>query len=164
MVHTTVNGSFVSQEVALDSVAGAVQLFRRECFDQVGGYRPLPEGGIDAAAEIAARMHGWCTRTFPDLKVQEHRLTGSATARPLACRIKEGRRMHSLGYSPVFFLVRCFYRVFERPMVIGSFAALYGYARAMFKRNPSALPREMVQFLRSEQHEKLKRLLRLKTA
>jgi glycosyltransferase involved in cell wall biosynthesis len=164
MVHTLIDGNFVSQEVALDSVAGAVQLFRWKCYEQVGGYRPLPEGGIDAAAEIAARMHSWSTRTFPELRVNEHRLTGSATARPLASRVKEGRRMHSLGYSPLFFLVRCLYRSLERPMVVGSIAALYGYARASLKRNPTALPREMVRFLRSEQHNKLKRLLRLKTA
>ena len=51
MVHTSLDGQFLSQNVALDSVAGAVQLFRRECFKQVGGYRAMPLGGIDTAAE-----------------------------------------------------------------------------------------------------------------
>ncbi len=164
MVHTSVGGQFMSQEVALDSVAGAVQLFRRQCFEQVGGYRPLPNGGIDAVAEIAARMHGWTTRTFPDLRVQEHRLTGSVTARPLASRLKEGRRMHSLGYSPLFFFVRCLYRLMERPTVMGSGAALYGYVSAALRGTPVAVPREVVRFLRKEQHDKLKRLLWLKPA
>ena len=161
MVHTTINGEFVSQEVALDSVAGAVQLFRRKCFEQVEGYRPLPNGGIDAAAEIAARMHGWTTRTFPEFPVQEHRMTGSATSSPMAFRVKEGKRMHSLGYSPFFFCLRCMYRLMEKPAVIGSGAALYGYFASVFGGSPRAVSPEVVQFLRREQHGKLKRMLRL---
>lgn len=164
MVHTTIDGKFVSQEVALDSVAGAVQLFRRKCFEQVGGYRAMPLGGIDAAAEVAARMHGWQTRTFPELVTREHRFTGAATASPLKSRLKEGKRMHSLGYSPLFFFVRCIYRLLERPAIIGSFAALWGYFTSAISSTPIAVSPEVVRFLRSEQHGKLKRLLGFKTA
>jgi poly-beta-1,6-N-acetyl-D-glucosamine synthase len=162
MVHSCVEGQYESQEVALDSVAGAVQLFRRKCFEQVGGYRPLPNGGIDAAAEIAARMHGWGTRTFAEFQVLEHRRTGSATARPLAARVKEGRRMHSLGYSLLFFLFRCLYRSVKKPVILGSGAALYGYLASALARSPLALPPEVVRFLRNEQYGKLKRAFGLK--
>ena len=164
MVHTTIDGKFVSQEVALDSVAGAVQLFRWKCFEQVGGYRAMPLGGIDAAAEVAARMLGWQTRTYPELVTREHRFTGAATASPLQSRLKEGKRMHSLGYSPVFFFVRCAYRILERPAVIGSVAALWGYFTSAISSAPVAVSPETVRYLRSEQHAKLKRLIRLKSA
>ncbi len=164
MVHTTIDGQFVSQEVALDSVAGAVQLFRRECFAQVGGYRAMPLGGIDAAAEIAARMHGWVTRTFPELPAREHRFTGSATASPLTSRLKEGKRLYSLGYSPLFFMIRCIYRFRERPILLGSFVALWGYLISALLARPVAVSPEMVNFLRTEQHGKLKRLFGFKTA
>lgn len=163
MIHTLTDGKYLSQEVALDSVAGAVQLFRRKCFEEVGGYRAMPLGGIDAAAEITARMHGWETRTFTNLQVQEHRMTGSATARPLRSRIKEGKRMHSLGYSPLFFLVRCMYRIMERPVIVGSFAALLGYLESVCQSGSVAVTPEMVRFLRAEQHGKLKRFFGLKT-
>jgi glycosyltransferase involved in cell wall biosynthesis len=161
MVHSCVDGIFISQEVALDSVAGAVQLFRKCCFEQTGGYTPLPHGGIDAAAEIVARMNGWETRTFPDIAVLEHRRTGSATARPLASRLKEGRRFHSLGYGFLFFAVRCLYRLLDRPRVLGSGAALVGYLDSAINGKPVALPAEVVQFLRGEQRAKLRRALRL---
>jgi glycosyltransferase involved in cell wall biosynthesis len=163
MVHSFTDGEYVSQEVALDSVAGAVQLFRRDCFERVGGYRPLPNGGIDAAAEIAARMYGWTTRTFAEFPVKEHRLTGSATARPLASRVKEGRRMHSLGYGLLFFLFRCLYRSMTKPVILGSGAALYGYVGSVLSRSPVALPPDVVRFLRNEQRGKLKRAFGLKT-
>ena len=164
MVHTTINGQFVSQEVALDSVAGAVQLFRRKCFEQIGGYQPLPLGGIDAAAEIGARMNGWMTRTFPELPAREHRFTGSATASPLKSRLKEGKRLYSLGYSPLFFLVRCLYRFRERPFLLGSLVAYWGFVMSAVGRTPIAVSPEMVSSLRAEQHGKLKRLIGLKAA
>lgn len=159
MVSTCIGGKFVSQEVALDSVAGAVQLFRRECFEQVGGYLALPQGGIDAAAEIMARMKGWTVRTFPEFRVLEHRRTGSATNRPLAARVKEGQRFHSLGYSFLFFFLRCVYRSMKRPRVIGSAATLFGYLKGVISRNPIVLPPDVVDYLRAEQRGKLMRLL-----
>ena len=161
MVHTSVGDKFVSQNVALDSVAGAVQLFRRECFEKIGGYRPMPGGGIDSAAEIAARMHGWETRTFPELRALEHRFTGTANASPVGASVKLGRRMYSLGYSPVFFCLRSLYRLFQPPLVIGSGALLYGYFSDAIQRKPQAVAPEVVRFLRQEQRGKLKRMLGL---
>lgn len=104
MVSSRIGDKFVSQDVALDSVAGAVQLFRRECFEQIGGYTALPLGGIDAAAEIIARMKGWKVQTFPKCGVLEHRRTGSSKAGPLRARVMEGRRLYSLGYGLFFFV------------------------------------------------------------
>ena len=88
-------------------------------------------------------------------------MTGSATARPLASRAKEGKRLHSLGYSPLFFCIRCLYRIMEKPAVVGSGAALYGYFTNALSRNPWAVSPEEVRFLRKEQRGKLKRLLGL---
>jgi len=161
MIHTRQGEGYVSQEVALDSVAGAVQLFRRRCYDDVGGFLPLNQGGEDSAAEVIARMKGWKVRTLPKLRVLEHRQTGSATARPLASRVREGRRMQSLGYGPVFFSLRCLYRVKEQPRFLGSCAAFWGYLAGKFGGEPVALPPEAVRYLRAEHRAKLKRLLHL---
>jgi biofilm PGA synthesis N-glycosyltransferase PgaC len=159
MVSTCIDGKFVSQEVALDSVAGAVQLFRRECFEQIGGYLPLPQGGIDAAAEVMARMNGWRARTFPQLRVLEHRRTGTAKVGPLASKVKEGLRLQSLGYDFLFLCLRCVYRLMDRPRIIGSIAVLFGYLQGMIMRNPRALPPNVVEYLRAEQRGKLINLL-----
>src|SRR6185312_1382685 len=160
MVASYIDGAFVKQEVSLDSVAGAVQLFRRSCFEQVGGYVALPLGGIDAAAEIMARMKGWKVRTVPELSVFEHRRTGSAKASPLGARIREGRRLYSLGYDWWFFSLRCVYRSMERPRIIGSGAAIVGFLLGMLRREPIVLSPEVVRFLRAEQRAKFLRKLR----
>src|SRR5688572_10752552 len=159
MIYTCMGKEYASQNVALDSVAGAVQCFRRECFDEIGGYLALPYGGIDTAAEVTARMKGWKVRTLQELRVLEHRRTGSATAGPLASRIKEGRRMQSLGSGPQFFFLRCIYRANEPPMFLGSCAACWGYIVGRLT-DPVALGPEAVRYLHAEHRGKLKRLFR----
>jgi len=158
-VHTRVGDGFRPQAVAPDSVAGAVQMFRRACFEQIGGYMALPEGGIDAAAEVTARSYGWKVHTLPDHHVFEHRRTSSATYRPLAARLAEGRRMHSLGYGFLFFLARTVYRALEPPRFVGSAAALYAFVSCKVRGAPILLPQQTVRYLRTEQSRKLKRLL-----
>lgn len=162
IVASNIGEVFVKQKIAPDSVAGAVQLFRRACFEQIGGYVPLPLGGIDAAAEIMARMNHWNVRTFPDLCALEHRRTDSAKASPLEARIREGQRLYALGYDALFFFLRCIYRLKEPPRIIGSGAALLAFLHALLKREPLVLPQKVVHYLRAEQRGKLgHKLMRL---
>jgi glycosyltransferase involved in cell wall biosynthesis len=156
-VFMKVGDKFVTRDETLDSVGGQVQLFRHKCFDDIGGYKPLKYGGIDAAAEIMARMKGWKVRKFFENPVFEHRLTGFASGRPWKARMHEGRRFYSLGYGPVFYIVRCAYRLKDPPAILGSGTALFGYLWSMISRQPIVLPREVVRHLKAEHKNKLKR-------
>lgn len=158
IVYTKIDNRFSTSDETPDSVGGAVQFFRRACFEEVGGYTPLQYGGIDAAAEIKAKMLGWKIRKFPKLKVLEHRRTGSAKARPVEAKFHEGRRFYSLGYGLLFYVLRCFYRVKDPPFVIGSIAALIGYMESLIRRRPILLPSDVVTYLRTEQIQRLKRI------
>ena len=40
------------------------QVFRRQCFEEIGGYFANKAGGIDWIAVTTARMMGWKTRSF----------------------------------------------------------------------------------------------------
>jgi len=42
--------------VSVEHVSGACQVFRRECFEQIGGYLPVKGGSIDHIAVITTRM------------------------------------------------------------------------------------------------------------
>jgi poly-beta-1,6-N-acetyl-D-glucosamine synthase len=164
IIYTKIGDEFITCDQTLDSVAGAVQLFRRECFEEVGGeYLPLPYGGIDAAAEIIAKMKGWTVRKTLENKALEHRQTGTATATPLVACYRLGRRFHSLGYSMLFYIVRCFYRLGNKPVVLGSCAAFLGFVAAALTRDPVCLPSDVVQHLRSAQRKKLRQLLLFRT-
>jgi glycosyltransferase involved in cell wall biosynthesis len=160
IVYTRFTDKFVTYDTTADSVGGKVQLFRKECFEAIGGYMPLEHGGIDTAAEIMARMKGWTVRKSLENKTFEHRPTSFAWGTPLKAKMREGSHFHSLGYDPLFYALRCIYRIKEYPFVLGSVAAFLGYFGRMVRRRPIALPAEVVRFLRAEQRGKLARVLR----
>jgi poly-beta-1,6-N-acetyl-D-glucosamine synthase len=150
-----VDGNYILQNISLNSVAGAVQLFRRECFNAIGGYIPIKSGGIDAAAEILGRMHGWKVRTFPDIHVLHHRRVVTGGRNILHTRFRQGVTQFLLGYHPLFQLARLFFRIPDKPFFIGSLLTLSGYSWAYLKRMESPMPAEAIRFLHSEQLKRL---------
>ena len=153
-----VDGAVVPRMKDFNSVAGGVQFLRRECFAQTGGLPTLRYGGEDAAMEIKARMHGWKTRTIPELKVVHFGLVGAGAGGPLKARFKLGRVNFDLGYHPMFQLARSVYRAKERPYLLGSVAELVGFAVGKARDRRPAIDREVVRYLRNEQLTKLRRL------
>ena len=61
-------------------VAGGCQLFRRQCFEEVGGYIPNRGGGIDWIAVTTARMKEWKTRSFPEKRFHRREQTNKLRA------------------------------------------------------------------------------------
>jgi len=154
------NGRYVSQNTSLNSVAGAVQLFRRECYEDIGGYIPLRFGGVDAAAEILARKHGWKVQTFPDFEVFHHRQVSQRLGNILVTRFRQGITHYILGYHPVFQLLRCLKRLKDKPLIVGSLIVLSGYYWAFCKKYEYRLPDDAVRYLRGEQISRLKQELK----
>ena len=154
-IHEMIAGEARPRIASKDSICGAVQLFRRECFEDIGGYRPLPRGGIDAAAEIMARMKGWRVRVQTDLPVIAHRPVMTGNKGPLATRFNKGVQNHYLGYHPLFQLAVSAKHLVQPPYVLGGFSILAGYLTSILRRTPHALPAEVVAYLRREQLAKL---------
>ncbi len=158
IVYTKSGATFVTYDQTLDSIGGAVQVFRRQCMEDVGGYPVFEQGGEDAAVEITARMKGWKVRKFPENRAYEQRRTGTANTGILRSKVREGSRFYSLGYGFLFYALRCLYRLPERPLVLGSTAALFGYLKSMFQGLPVNLSGEVVSYLRAEQRKKLRQM------
>lgn len=132
------------------SVPGAVQLFRRKCYEEIGGVQALKHGGEDWCAEVSARMKGWEVRAFPDCKVFHHRATGSADPLLAYC-FRQGRMDFALGAHPLFELVKCTRRFWEKPIGMGIVARLGGFTWSYLSRENRAVSPEFVAFLRREQ-------------
>jgi len=141
------------------TVAGGVQFFRRECFEQTGGFLPLRYGGEDALIEVMARMHGWEVGTFLDLEVEHQGLVGDSGGVRLGTRRRWGRMNRCLGYHPLYELVRCLRRITEPPFLIGSLAELSEYWREAFSPTERLVPESAARFLRAEQLDLLRALL-----
>jgi len=142
----------------IENVWGGCQLFRRECYEGIGGYVPLKGGCIDHVAVVSARMHGWKTRTFTEKVVMHHRKMGTAQRGWLKARFNVGVKDYSVGNHPLWELVRMFYQMKHRPFIVGGLVLGWGYAWSMLSRRPIALSKELVKFARREQIQRLKRI------
>src|ERR1700683_2850882 len=78
-------------------VAGGCQLFRRQCFEEIGGYVPNKAGGIDWIAVTTARMKGWTTRSFREKSFFHYRSLGTAERSLLASTFSYGEKDYYLG-------------------------------------------------------------------
>lgn len=146
--------------VNIEHVSGACQVFRRECFEDVGGYVPVKGGGVDHIAVTTARMKGWKTRTFPEKSCLHHRPMGSALSGDLAIRFKFGIRDYTFGNHPLWEMFRVTYQITKRPYVIGASVLFAGYLSACIRRQARPVSREFVVFQRREQMQRLRRIFR----
>jgi biofilm PGA synthesis N-glycosyltransferase PgaC len=144
---------------SVEDVPGACQLFRRKCFEEIGGYPPLKGGNLDSIAVMTARMKGWQTITFTDKMCLHHRKSGTAQSSALTARFKRGVKAYAVGNHPIWELFRSAYQMTRRPFVIGGLAALSGYVWSLILRPERPVSRELVAFHRKEQMQRLRQLL-----
>ena len=140
-------------------VAGPCQLFRRNCFQDIGGYVPNRAGGLDWIAVMTARMKGWKVRSFSEKRFHHYRTLGTANKGPVRALFSYGEKDYYLGGSPVWQLFRVAYRMTKRPVVLGGLALLSGYMWAALRRSNRAVSPELMRFHRHEQMEKLRAIL-----
>ena len=143
----------------IEHVSGACQLFRKECFEEIGGYIPIKGGGIDWTAVTTARMKGWKTRTFTEKTCLHHRPIGTAEAGKLMAWFKHGKKDYFLGGHPVWEIFRSIFQMKSRPFLFGGLFLLSGYTWAMVSRMDRPIPKELVRFHRGEQMQRLKSIL-----
>jgi len=137
-----------------DAVAGGTATFRRTAFEEIGGYTPLHHGGSDSLAQYEVERAGWEILTRPDLHIFHYRPTCSAGGiwRGL---FRAGMEDASLGYHPVFELVRCARRLFYRPP-FGGLVRWLGYVWWSLRGRQPSVKEETVAFIRSRQMRKLR--------
>jgi glycosyltransferase involved in cell wall biosynthesis len=143
----------------IEHVWGGCQLFRRECFEDIGGYVPSKVGCIDHIAVVTARMKGWKTRTFTEKVCVHHRQMGMAQRGELAAKFRSGVKDYSVGYHPLWEIFRTLYQMRQRPLAVGGLALGAGYAWSMLRHAERPVSRELVVFTRHEQMQRLGRFL-----
>lgn len=150
-----IDGQHARNRQSLREVAGAVQLFRRDCFESLGGLMPLPEGGWDAITCVRARMNGFKTVTFPDLMVDHLKPRNVASGNLIQRNWQMGVRDYVLASHPLFEVVKCGSRCLEFPPLIGSLARLAGFSWAGISSRKTHLPADVRRHIRREQLARL---------
>ena len=142
--------------VSIEHVTGTCQVFRRQCFEDIGGYVPVKTGAVDSIAVITARMKGWKTRTFTEKVCFHHRGFGTAEQSVLRARFKNGAKDYAVGNHPIWELFRAVYQTTKKPFVVGGLMLACGYAWSLIRRVTRPVSPELVAFHRREQMGRLR--------
>lgn len=140
-------------------VPGAVQFFRRECFESLGGLLPIPEGGWDGMTCAIARMNGYATRLFTDLVVDHHKPRNISQGGVVRRKWQMGFRDRAAGYHPLFEAVKCAGRIADPPFLIGAAAWWAGFCAASLQNTTRVVPPAVVDHVRREQMSRLRKLV-----
>lgn len=146
----------VGQEVVLREnngglyVSGAVQFFRRLCFEATGNYVALPYGGEDTVAVTMARMKGWQVHGVPELTVVHH-THGSSKRGVLREGFREGLMFYTLGSHPLVELVKSIRKLTRKPFLAYGLSRMLGYAWGYLGRIKRPVSDEFVAYFRREQ-------------
>jgi poly-beta-1,6-N-acetyl-D-glucosamine synthase len=152
------DGSYVSfghRWADLNYVSGQFQMFRRTCLEDVGGYLPVREGGIDTIAVMMAKAKGWKTQTFVDQTFSHHRKMGTWAGSSRYLCFREGYRDYLLGNHPLWQFVRSLFLMSQTPIILGGLLYWFGYLLAFVSRRKKAMPWNCVRLRRHEQMQRL---------
>ena len=155
--YARIGDGLVSEKHSDEMSSGAMKLYRRACFEAVGGFvRATMWDAIDCHT---ARMQGWIARSWdePDLVVEHLRPEGSSQT-----SIHEGRRRHGrgqwyMGSDPAYFFATCAYRMSRPPRVTGGLAMAQGYLQARREGAPQHPDADLRAFVRAYQRRALRR-------
>ena len=154
--HEEGNVNYNYEFVGIEHVSGMCQMFRRECFEAIGGYPTIKSGGIDLIAVLSARAKGWETRTFLDKSFMHHRSQGGALHNGLRERLHVGRKDYLIGNHPLWEIFRSAYQMTRKPYFIGGILVLAAYSWNAIRGVERSIPKELMALRRREQLRRLK--------
>ncbi len=140
-----------------DHVRGATKMYRRACFEAIGGLKPSM--GWDGIDEWTALSQGWKVRSILSLKFMHYRYTGAATGY-LKSFYEQGYGAYRMGYHPLFIIARGIRRMTDRPFIIGGLALIWAYLVAWLRQEEFLAERDVIRFIRKTQLQKLMGLIK----
>jgi len=133
-------------------VRGATKIYRRACWEQIGGLIKAP--GWDTVDELKANMLGWNTGTFRDLKIHQLKDTGSADGQ-WRNWVKNGLANYITGYHPLFMALKCLKRSGQKPYLVGAAGLWWGFCRGYVKGVSRVEDPALIRYVRRQQLNKL---------
>ena len=143
-----------------DITVGLAKLYRRECFEEIGGFvREVMWDGID---NHRCRMLGWEATSFgdPELALVHLRLMGSSHKSVYHGRKRWGFGQYYMGTHPIYLAAIAFYRMAERPWILGGLCIAWGYLRSKLRGLPRYEDLEFRKHLRHWQMQELRHFLK----
>ncbi len=133
-------------------VRGATKIYRHACWEEIGPLVQAP--GWDTIDEVKANLKGWTTCTFPELRLVQHKPTGSADG-TWRNAFKNGRANYVTGYDPVFMLAKCIKRAVGKPPFVCGVAMGLGFCSGYWRGLPQVPDSTAIRYLRGQQRRRL---------
>jgi len=130
-VYYDINNKLIIETYREDLPPGGIRLWRRECFEETGrgfyiGYSP------DAVSNVLAKLRGWETRRFEEIRAVQTRRTSSAEGLWNGYMVN-GKSDYFRNYHPLFALAKGLKHLFKSPCYTG-IAYLCGYFGSFLRR------------------------------
>jgi glycosyltransferase involved in cell wall biosynthesis len=134
---------------------GPARVYRRDCWDDIGGVEDkLTWDAIDA---YKARMLGWDTANFENIKATHHVKTWKKGGLIHGLE-RAGRLQYLMGTHYLFFAAKVIKRTLSRPYIFGAGVMLYGYLKSYIAREPRVPEPKLINYIRKEQLKRLRLL------
>ena len=130
------DGRLTAERTGDENAIGAAKFYRTSCFQAIGGFvRAVCWDGIDGHM---CRMHGWAARSEDrvELRIIHLRQTGSSHQNIWVGRMRWGYGKYYMGSALYYVAAVAFYRMFEKPYIVGGLGILWGYLEAKFAGAP----------------------------
>ncbi|MDH5528870.1 MAG: glycosyltransferase family 2 protein [Paracoccaceae bacterium] len=146
----------VSEKKSDDMSVGMTKLWRRTCFEAIGGL--VREVMWDAIDCHKARQLGWRAISWdePELRFEHLRPMGSSQTSIYTGKRRHGFGQYFMGTDPLYFAATAIYRSMEPPVILGGVSMLQGYFGAMLKGERRFDDPELRTFIRAYQRRTLR--------
>lgn len=148
------NGDIELEVAPTYHVRGALKMYRRKCFEQIGGLSASI--GWDTIDEVYAWMCGWKTRSFSQYRVLHCRPTGSGIN---ASRVlwERGKAEFNSCSSPLFVLIKTMKIAVHGLAALQAMSFLGGFVWCYLTRQPRI---QDPLFVKTRRNQQLKRLIK----
>lgn len=144
-------GKLISEKCGDENSVGMTKLFRKRCFDQIGGF--VQQVMWDAIDGHRCRMLGWIAVSWdePDLRFIHLRPMGSSQQSIFTGRMRHGFGQYFMGTGFGYMTASALYRMTRPPYLIGGLGMWWGYVKSMLTRQNRLEDPVFREFLRRYQ-------------
>ena len=141
-------GNLVSEGCGDENAIGASKFYRRECFEEIGGFvRQVMWDGLDGHR---CRQLGWIAMSWdePDIRFTHLRPMGSSQQNIITGRMRHGFGQYFMGTGLLYMTASSVFRMLHPPYFVGGLAMLWGYIKSMLQGGARFDDAELVKFIR----------------
>lgn len=136
-----------------DKVRGPIKLYRRECFNMIGGLKRSI--GWDTVDELLAKYHGWKVVTDPSLHVKHLKPTGKVYSK--ASKYKQGEAFYKMRYGILLTQIASAKLALKKNDFSFYFDCIRGFNKAKRRNLPLIVSEEEGEFIRNLRWEGIKK-------